>query len=183
MTRVCGWFSVCILAFLMGCSSGAPKELKGSEGQTFYTQLNMWTYKDQHRTVNYGVDRLIPVNTAVKIRDIGGEDVEFSLLENGRELTLVNIEKYSREEMGEIFKRYFGRDTVSLDSFTAAEREAIAEGKVEKGMSKQAVLMARGYPPAHETPSIEDDQWKYWTSRFNTKIVYFENGKVSRIKD
>lgn len=50
-------------------------------------------------------------------------------------------------------------------------------------MSKDAVLVAIGYPPITRTPTLESDDWTYWSNRFNTFIVYFENGKVSRIKD
>ena len=50
-------------------------------------------------------------------------------------------------------------------------------------MSKKAVLVALGHPPAHATPSLESDEWKYWKSRWNTMIVIFKNGKVAAIRD
>jgi hypothetical protein len=43
-------------------------------------------------------------------------------------------------------------------------------------MTKEQVLMARGYPPAHETPSLDLDTWKYWSSRFVTQTIAFERG-------
>lgn len=49
------------------------------------------------------------------------------------------------------------------------------------GMTKEAVAIAMGHPPAHETPSLESDQWMYWLHRFDRLRVDFENGKVSNI--
>jgi hypothetical protein len=167
---------------MVGCASSPPTALESKVGQQLYTQVSFWTYKNQHDTVNYGVDRHIPINTPVTIVDISAKTVEFTLSDGGAERVLINTEKYTNKTMTEIFSRYFGSSKKSLQGFTRAERQAIKRGEVKKGMSKNAVLLARGYPPAHETPSTEADEWKYWKSRFNTTIVYFKNGKVSRIK-
>ena len=44
------------------------------------------------------------------------------------------------------------------------------------------VLMALGYPPTHETGSLDQDEWKYWYSRFRTYLVRFgEDGRVESI--
>jgi len=49
------------------------------------------------------------------------------------------------------------------------------------GMSKEGVVFAIGYPPPHETPRLEGDQWRYWKRRFDSILVHFENGRVTRI--
>lgn len=178
--------NVCLLVvsalIMLGCASSPPAGLESKIGQQFYTQISFWTYKNQHDTVNYGVDQLVPINTPVTIVDIGAKTVEFTLPNKTNERVLINTEKYTDKGIKAIFSRYFGHQKVSLQGFTRAERQAIKGGEVEKGMSKQATLLARGYPPAHETPSTDADEWKYWKSRFNTTIVYFNNNKVSRIK-
>ena len=38
-------------------------------------------------------------------------------------------------------------------------------------MSKDAVLMAYGYPPDHKTPKLEDDTWSYWLGRSGAQRV------------
>ncbi|MDO6747082.1 hypothetical protein [Gilvimarinus sp. 1_MG-2023] len=172
-----------LAALLAGCFSSVPSELKSSVGETYYTQRNLWIYRSEHETVNYAVERLLPINSEIKVRDIGGKVVEFTLLDDGADLVLINIEKYTQAGMSEIFDRYFAKSKVSLSSFSAAEREAIEAGDVREGMSKAAVLLARGYPPAHETHSVENDEWKYWRNRFNTRVVHFDNGRVDRIVD
>jgi hypothetical protein len=50
-------------------------------------------------------------------------------------------------------------------------------------MSKEAVLAAFGYPPAHATASIDANQWKYWENRFTNFLVTFNNNTVTDIGD
>jgi hypothetical protein len=64
--------------------------------------------------------------------------------------------------------------------FSEKEKRNIKLGEIEVGMSKDAVLMAYGYPPAHRTPSLESDQWVYWLNRFVNRPVVFRDGRVSQ---
>jgi len=54
---------------------------------------------------------------------------------------------------------------------------------VQIGMSKKAVLAAIGYPPQHQTPSLNGDTWTYWSSRTNRFAVIFKQDKVDHIVD
>lgn len=77
----------------------------------------------------------------------------------------------------------FSKNKLNLSKFNALEKKNINKGTVEKGMRKSAVIVAIGYPPATRTASLESDAWTYWSNRFNTFIVHFENDKVSRIQN
>lgn len=50
-------------------------------------------------------------------------------------------------------------------------------------MTKEEVLIARGYPPSHATLSLDSDQWRFWQNRWDTIIVQFNNGTVETIID
>jgi outer membrane protein assembly factor BamE (lipoprotein component of BamABCDE complex) len=50
-------------------------------------------------------------------------------------------------------------------------------------MTKEQVITLIGYPPVHTTPSTEGNSWKYWFSRFDTRNLIFENGKLTQIKN
>ena len=50
------------------------------------------------------------------------------------------------------------------------------------GMSREGVILAVGYPPEHQTPSLEADQWSYWRNSHSRFQVYFVGGLVSGIQ-
>ena len=51
-------------------------------------------------------------------------------------------------------------------------------------MTKQGVLNAIGYPPAHVTPTTDLNTWVYWKNRFNKMNVLFNSqGLVESIQD
>ena len=100
----------------------------------------------------------------------------------GRELRIVNVRKYSGEDLNGIFVRTLGKEKVDLSPFTELERINILEGQVETGMSKAAVLRAMGYPPKHQTPSLADNEWTYWRNRMANFVVRFRDDKVVSIR-
>ena len=63
------------------------------------------------------------------------------------------------------------------------ERSLVSQGRLREGMSKEAVLLARGYPPVHHTPSTAANTWTYWVGRFEKRRIEFEQGRVVRIVD
>ncbi len=71
---------------------------------------------------------------------------------------------------------------VSLSKLSKQDRHGVEEGKASIGMTKEGVLAALGYPAAHRTPSLDADEWVYWTNRFKSIAVDFENGKVRQVR-
>jgi hypothetical protein len=66
----------------------------------------------------------------------------------------------------------------SFEELTAGmsqqEITAIKEGIIVDGMSKNAVLVAYGYPPEHRTGSLYSDRWIYWRNKFVTFSICFD---------
>jgi hypothetical protein len=156
--------------------------IKAATGDTFYTQFSLYYERNCHQTTNYRKGILVPINTAVKFVKATDRSI-FVTLPDSQELEIRNIEQYSGEGIDKIFSRTFAMNPVNLSVFTKDERESILLGEVKQGMRKTAVIAALGYPPKHKTPTLETDQWQYWNNRFNTFIVYFQNGKVSQVQD
>ena len=50
-----------------------------------------------------------------------------------------------------------------------------------RGMSRDQVIMAVGYPMTSETPRLDAPLWKYWWSSFGRYDVYWSNGRVSKV--
>jgi len=173
----------CAALVLAGCTSmGGPSPIADKEGQSVYTQRNLWFHEGEHITTNYQAGTKLDVNSRVTITGSSGETIQIETAD-GTQYTIVNVADYTKKDIAGIYDRYFAKSKVDLDRFSAKERRAIDNGRINKGVSKEALLIARGYPPAHETPSTDSDSWRYWKKRHDTMIVEFENGRVAQIKD
>ena len=72
---------------------------------------------------------------------------------------------------------------LSLGRLSPIDKKGIADGRAYKGMSKEGVRIALGYPALHETPSLQDDVWTYWRNRFATTAVEFDaSGRVKAVR-
>ncbi len=149
----------------------------------YYTQVTMQYEKGKFRTTNYRKGILVPVNTEVRLLEVTAKSITVMLIKQEKELVVVNGVKYTGDDIYQSFTKLFSKKQVNLNKFSSLERKNIGLGKAVKGMKKAAVLVAIGYPPITRTPTIEADEWVYWKNRFNTFIVHFSNGQVSRIQD
>lgn len=69
-----------------------------------------------------------------------------------------------------------------LAGFPARMREAIQASRVAKGMSKEQVLMAVGYPVSSENPTLDAPLWRYWLSSFSEfQVLWDDKGRVKDI--
>ncbi len=149
-------------------------------GETFYTRFSFFCEKDQHLTTNYRKGMLISINTPVIFLKANKNEIVVSLC--GRKISIMNVPKYSGESIQGIFDRTFSRFPTDLSGYSYQDQENILTGNVDVGMDKEAVILALGYPPKHQTPTLLSPQWRYWKSKFGTFIVYFKNDKVSGFK-
>lgn len=178
---------VFVMVTLFGCSGRfkdtEPLPSSVQIGATYYAQVGMFYEKGRYRTTNYGVGIFIPVNTAVELVEFESDSFIVAVQSTGETIEIENVPKYTNWTLGEAFEKLFAREQVSLFKFNAGERQNIESGNIAPGMSKAAVIVARGYPPSHETPSLKRDQWKFWRNRWDTMIVTFEGDRVVDIKD
>lgn len=151
--------------------------------QLYYTQFSLFQEENNFRTTNYRRGILIPINTPATLVSMDDDYAYVKLADTGQSLRIENVPKYTKDDMRTAFKKILGPSKVDLQGFSKLERESILIGKVRKDMSKKAVLAAIGYPPQHETPSLDGNDWTYWSARFNKFIVHFTNGKVDNIVD
>ncbi len=186
MTRSVKFLAVVALAIVLAACAkhrAAESPIPEVEGNTVHTQLNFWVFEGEHETTNYRMGSMIPVNSEVRIVDTTGRTITGEVTDSGQRFTIINVAEYTKKDLEGIYDRYFDATPRSLDGFSADEREAIEAGKIEEGMSKDAVLVARGYPPAHRTASTEVNSWRYWKGRHNTMVVQFEDGRVASIRE
>ena len=80
--------------------------------------------------------------------------------------------------------RYFGRacPQAAIDALTPVEKEGLRLGIAKKGMRKEAVILACGYPPLRDTPDLDSPTWRYWASRWRYFTVTFDaKGVVEKV--
>lgn len=179
------WIFILLLA-MTGCGkklNEATLPIGIKTGNFYYTQVTLQYEKGRHLTTNYRKGVLVPINTQVQLKEITSDDILLEMLPDRAPLRIENVEKHTGDDVTKAFNKLFGKAKVDLGRFSSAEREYIALGRVGEGMRKKAVIAAIGYPPITETPSLNGDEWTYWSSRFNRFIVKFKNDKVVSIQD
>jgi hypothetical protein len=132
---------------------------------------------------NYLLAGLIPRCSSVTIDAVSEKAAKFEV--DGRTYTYEFQRKLMVESVDEHLDKVFGTQCPDADlaNFSDVDKKGIGDGQVYEGMSRQAVIYAVGYPPAHENPRLDGPQWKYWINRFNTMIVHFDGDKVSSIQN
>lgn len=129
---------------------------------------------------NYTGYPLMPLGTPTKITDYGRYRVYTEM--GGKKMRIGN--DYSREFPNvEFAKRMVVKEDPRLKvaKFPARIQKAIAEAKLVKGMTKEQVIMAIGYPISSENPSLDAPRWRYWLTSFEEFQVNWEKGVVGSV--
>lgn len=152
-----------------------------------YTAYTLW-YENPKKmsSVNYHIGTIIPVGSEVIGVSIRGRNIRFQLAGGGGAFSIQFIRKFHPGVSIQEFKnRLFVSEPLEerIKGFSEEEQTLIRKGVVEKGMSKEAVLVSWGNPPDHQTPSTTANTWFYWRSRFVKETVDFDpNGKVMNVR-
>jgi hypothetical protein len=146
-------------------------------GQTYYLRHNLMFEKDTRPATNYWRGTLLPINTRVTVAGLG--DKAMLIRWNDGSLTIEN-NSYTKTTMPALAKRMLSPNPVPIEKFGGVMAGNIAGGSLVKGMTREQVIMTRGYPPAHKTPGIASDnaKWTYWSSKFVTETVTISGGKL-----
>ncbi len=168
----------------------SPVMAQEAEGK-LYTRSNIWFERNPISMVNYKTGMIIPAGTEVKdvqltergfFRKV--KEIMFTTVEGGMDYVIRYDERYAPGmSIGEVRDRFISNKTLEelTEGMTDKEKECVKDGILKEGISKEAVLVAWGYPPSHETPSLDMSMWRYWLNRFRQKPIYFDdNGKTTR---
>ncbi|MBZ4421107.1 hypothetical protein [Myxococcus sp. RHSTA-1-4] len=134
--------------------------------------------------VNYLKGPILPFNTRVEVLDKGSSKVKFKVVDTGMEFTFENDSR-SGADTWVLFQGSFAPQDQAprLETLTAEDRKKVSASEVVPGMSRQAVRMAWGPPPPHETPSFNSSVWTYWKSKVTkVKVKFGDDDKVASIE-
>ncbi|MDD9178884.1 MULTISPECIES: hypothetical protein [Aliivibrio] len=176
---------------LSGCASVMPLTDKITGEDLFQTNKPVYTlvnlHPDEKRmklySVNYQQDGLIPVCTKVNIVNVQNKRLTFAI--DGTDKQYAFDKHRSSPDFAKYLSNYFGTECNSskIKKLSTVDQQGIKKGIVTKGMTKEGVKYAIGFPPEHKTPDLNGNEWLYWKNRFNTFKVEFKNNKVSNIID
>lgn len=125
---------------------------------------------------------MIPAGTPLTMNGFGKNRVHVVI--NGRKQDIGN--DYSRSLGLDAFaKRYIvDQDPLEkLRSYPKKIQDAIGTARLTKGMTREQVIMAVGYPVSDENPSLESTTWRYWLNSFaEFDAIFDDKGVLTRIE-
>ena len=145
-----------------------------------YTAYNLWYEKPgSMSSINYHIGAFIPAGTQVTNIQTGlsrRRVPTVSFQQVGNPMTYVihfQQEYHPGLQLQQFVNRLFtGADFEDLTlGMTPQEIKCIRQGILEPGIRKNAVVIAYGYPPEHQTPTMERDVWYYWERRMD-RLAY-----------
>lgn len=138
--------------------------------------------------VNPGVGHeILPVNSEVEIsvtrRGFRGRALLIVDKKSDRQIYFEYNERNMRIPMEEYIDLISSTNKTSLSGLSAKDKKGIQAGRASRGMSRDGVRIALGYPAKHRTPTLESTEWVYWMDRFRTMLVRFgSNGVVTEVR-
>lgn len=171
-------------AVLAACNASAPVREGDGEASLLqgYTCCNLHYTDDWISDGNYAEGQMIPAGTPVRVTGYGRHRAYVEL--DGKSMRLGH--DYGREQ--ESTEQWVAKVVVKDDpkariaGYPAAVREAIAAGRVMRGMTKEQVLVSLGYPLTSENRSLDAPLWRYWYSSFSEyQVLWNADGRVKEI--
>ena len=189
MKKTCRLLGTVILLFLLASCARTviPEEvIQAPEFVPVYTSFNLWYDAEGNMdSLNIQKGSILPFGTQIELIDATTDRIRFKRVSDGKvfcleynfDRTLLPIEKYIRR----LFVFTDGKEmTLSVRPMI---QEKIRRGVVEKGMTRNEVLLAFGPPPPMRTPAESVDTWIYWVDRGATiRVVFFGNKVIDIIR-
>ena len=158
-----------------------------------YTAYNIF-YSDPQDvpTINYRLaGKLLPAGTPIELLDTGyctndREDiVSFKVISTQRVYNMTHQKRWRAkdDDVHSFIKRLFTTQAFEkrTEGFSEDIIKEIKTGMIVKGMTKEQVIIALGYPATHRTQSLDNSTWMYWKDPDVCFRAIFKNGKISDI--
>ena len=159
------------LALLIGCASAhAADKYDG------FLCCNMRTTGSWISDINYDENgkHIIPVGTPLTVLGTGRYRIKVKI--EGKDQAIGN--DYSRDlSLDDFAKRYVVTENpaVKIAGYPKNIQDAIASARIVKGMTREQVLMAVGYPVSSENHVLSDKTWRFWLTSFGEFHVRFDD--------
>ncbi len=167
----------CLTAFGFASHAALAQELPAG-----YTCCNFHHEKDWISDANWRYLPMIPAGAKIKVLDYGSNRATVEI--DGKTMR-IGHDYGRREEALQLFiqKLVVKNDPrAKIAKYPEKVRNAIHEGKVIPGMTREQVIISAGYPPTHRTPNLDSRVWNMWASRTGRyEIHYNARGTVEKV--
>lgn len=182
--RIRGW--ACVAAWTgavlvaQACDAYAQSGPAAGARPSGYTCCNFHADGNWISDANWAYFPRIPAGTPARILQYGENQVAVDI---GGKTMILGLDYGRKQNLREWAQRMIVEwdPKEKIADWPAAAREAIEAGRVAVGMTKEQVIVSVGYPPAHATPSMDADAWKYWYDTHGTYEVVWDD--AGRVKD
>jgi hypothetical protein len=163
----------------IGYFDAIAKEAAPVVGEQYYMRHGLMYEDGKSPTTNYWVGALVPINSKVTLTSLGSKSMQIRIENTNQVVTIENVQKYSQKDMAAIARNMLTREPVAIEKFDEKTAKNIRNGILARGMTKEQVVMTRGYPPGHKTPSLELERWQYWNNRVVIQALVFQDGVLT----
>ena len=176
----------------MACQSGKTQAVwpaDSRDAQPRYLAHNLWFENPEKvYSTNYHVGAMLPAGTEVRDVAMDRHDppkkIFFTIAETGQKITI----RFMHKHHGMVTPRAYCDRLFTDKPFDELTRglpkghiEAIRAGAMKIGMTREATIIAYGYPIESYTPSIDARTWTFMRNRFRRIVVEFDDkGRLSR---
>jgi hypothetical protein len=147
-----------------------------------FTCCNLHYNNDWISDANWGQQAMLPAGLPIKVTDYGRYRIGVEI--DGRKFRIG--QDYGRQEpLAALARKIVVTEDPKpkIAAWPAPVRDAVKAGRIRVGMTKEQVLASVGYPPSHQTPTLESPFWKHWYSNFGNYLVEFDDkGRVKDVK-
>lgn len=147
-----------------------------------FTCCNLHYQNDWISDANWGQYPFLPPGLPIRITEYGRYRLTAEI--DGKTFRIG--QDYGRQEQLAAFARKIVAEQdpkPKIASWPEPVRAAVKTGRIRAGMTRDQVIAAVGYPPAHQTPTLEATFWKYWYSSFGSyQVEWDEKGRVKDVK-
>jgi hypothetical protein len=168
-------------AVLLGSCNSTP-DAPPAPPRVVYTETGMHAYAGndgvwQLASTNF-IDgpKVIPAGSRVELAHQRGNDYTLTDAE-GTRYALEYVERHNMMPAAQWLERQFSDAPIVLPAdLSEQERSCIAEGRAEVGISRRALFLAIGYPPASIAPDLEARELNYQVNRWIKRRFEFDDG-------
>jgi len=154
-----------------------PPFIQPEVGGEYFTRFTFSYERGLYRSTNYRRGSMVPINTRVRVVSFAPDEMILDM--GGARIKVTNDREYTNGSIEDFASLMLSDQPTRIEAYGEKRANEIRNGVLRLGMTREQVIMTRGYPPKHETPSLDLDRWVFWSSRFVKHTLVFYNDVLS----